>query len=833
MATPKEMTEASDALAAYRAKRDGGRTPEPLGSLDTRAGVGCFVVHEHKASRHHFDLRLELGGVLQSWAIPKPPSLNPDDKRLAIKVEDHPVEYAHFEAVIPPGNYGAGPMIVWDRGAFLPVDNPVDGLANGEIKFALGGYKLRGAFTIVKTKGRGRSGNEWLLIKKRDEFATPEPLPMASVLSGLLVDELVTGSARVTNLRKTLASAGLPAWSQQLATVSPMLAELAEPFSDPNWLYEIKYDGYRLLAEGGMGTARLRYRSGRDATHVFPELAASLRSLPIPVVIDGEVVVLGEDGTAMFAALAERAMLSKASQREQAALIAPVTYFAFDVLAVDGVDVRSRPLSERKLLAAGVLPALGPLRFAGHVDGAGEAMFAKLVELGQEGMVAKRMDSTYQGGRSAAWRKVKRTHVAAFYVCGVTPPEGQRVGFGALHLCVKTDGGYVYAGKVGSGFTEGSLSEWSARLGACADWRPTFDVPADSAGTRWIAPTLLVDVRFAEWSHAGHLRFPVFIGSSERDGAAALDELPDEQSEPPQLPEPERQVTLSNPDKIFFPALHVTKRDVFAYYRDIAPRMLPYLVDRPAVLTRFPDGIDGKSFYQKDLPSWAPDWVRTTRLWSESSQREVHYVLIDHVETLEFLANLGTIPIHVWGSRATDLGRPDWTILDLDPKHANPADVAPIALAIHELCEELAIPHYVKTSGQSGYHILIPLGAAYTFEQARSFAYLLAHIVELRLPTIATTNKNPRDRGGRVFIDWGQNAHGQLLAAPYAVRAVPSAALSWPISWDEVAAGLPPQGVTLENYRSRAQAPDLMLPLLTTRMDLRDIIQRLQDRITQ
>jgi len=852
------MTDDDDGLEAYRAKRTGGSTPEPMASTPAAGrGPRMFVVHQHDATRMHWDLRLEIDGVLCSWAVPKEPSMDPDDKRLAVKVENHPLEYVHFEAVIPDGNYGAGPMIAWDRGLFRPLVDPAQGMIDGEIKFELYGYKLRGAFTLVHTgKGRrgqrsGRGSNDWLLIKKRDEpteafLATGQPLSGASVLSGLTIDELAAGAPQHRAVVAELAGLGAPRRAIALATLELMLCHTADaPFSSDDWVFELKYDGFRLASIGGVGHAELRYRSGQDPTLRYPELTSALRALPIPgLVLDGEIVMLDADGKPDFHRLAARAQIHRTSEIQRAALATPVTYMVFDLLGAAGFDLRGLPLLIRKSLLARILPAIGPLKFAEHIPSQGEALLAHVVARGLEGVVAKRAAAPYRPTRSRDWLKIKADPEGDFAVCGYTPPKHSRAGFGALHLCVRSDGRWRWAGKVGSGFDDQLLTSLKAELDAKPSWKPSFPRPEGSGDARWIEPELVVQVRYREWPEDSSLRFPVFVRlrrdklavdctmTARRTGEAAGD---DELEEPPisaplEIDQPVRELRLSNPKKLFWKTEGITKGDLIAYYRSMAPYILPYLADRPTVLTRYPDGIDGEMFYQKDMPDWVPPWLRTTALWSEHSQREIHYVLIDDADGLAFVANMGSIPIHAWASRIANLEKPDWTIVDLDPKNAPREHVVPLALAIHELCEAAGLPNYVKTSGQTGLHVLIPLGGQCTFDQARMLAYLIGQLVERRHPTMATTARNPAARGGRVYLDWGQNAHGQLLVAPYSVRPVGGAPVSMPLTWDEVVPGLDAKQFHLRNALDRVSrwAGDPCLAVLTERPDLQLALERLE-----
>ncbi len=886
-------------LDLYRKKRTGGATPEPMASTASVAsgrGARTFVVHEHHATRVHYDLRLEIDGVLISWAIPHGPSMKSDDKRLAVKVEAHPLEYANFEAVIPVGNYGAGPMICWDRGRFAPIGDPAQGILDGEVKFELYGYKLRGAFTLVHTGKKrnnapSRAGapgaNDWLLIKKRDAAseafsALGQPLSPRSVLSGLTIAELLRSANIAATVEALVAAsaegpapsvAAVVAAPMPLATVAPMLCQTAEhAFTDPAWIFELKYDGYRALAAAGSGHAALRYRSGQIATERFPEIASALRALPYrELILDGELVFFDGDGHPDFRRLAARAQLAKASEIMRAAVATPVTYVVFDCLAVAGYDLRSRPLLERKAILQRVIPVLGPLKYADHIVGAGQAMLTAVVARGLEGVVAKRAASLYRGARSADWLKLKQDPEADFVICGFTPPKGARAGLGALHLCIWHDAQWLWAGKVGTGFTDQELVDLRASLDGQPPWTPTFAKPEDSADARWLVPTLVCRVRYREWPLGHALRFPVFerlrpdrlaaectmparhTGELSAGAMAALttdnslttlatlahvNPTDDGNDSPVDTPAYEldaqvRELRLSNPKKNYWPKTDehaaITKGQLIEYYRDIAPWILPYLHNRPAVLTRFPDGIDGKWFYQKDMPDWTPPWLRTINLWSEGSEREIHYLLVDDADGLAYLANLGSIPIHTWASTTDELEKPTWTVIDLDPKGAPREHVVPLALAIHELCDSIGMPNYVKTSGQTGLHVMLPLANQVTFEHARSIAFLLSSVIEKRFPTMATTLKNPKARGGKVFLDWGQNAHGQLIVSAFSVRPMPAAPVSMPLQWHEVVPGLVATQFTIANALARMEAlgSDPCLPVLTERPHLPPIIARL------
>lgn len=779
-------------LAAYREKRKAGATPEPFGA-ETAPG-SRFVVQLHDARRRHYDFRLEHEGVLVSWAVPKGPSPDPADKRLAVHVEDHPVDYIHFEGLIPEGNYGAGAVVVWDRGRWEPVKDFNAGLAAGKLLFDLHGYKLRGRWTLVKTK---RSPKDWLLIKERDSYVREGDaavLPEDSVLSGRTVEQLAAGEDPGVAIAEACRRAGAKRGPAAFRDVQPMLATPGEAFSDPAWLFEIKYDGYRLLAGKEHGTVRLISRNSNDFTGVFPEVAEVLSALPYDdFLLDGEVVVHDAEGLPSFAGLQQRGRLTRAMDIGRAAVQWPATFYVFDLLLFGEYDLRGLALTERKRLLVELLPTVGPIRVSEHIAGEGEAMFQQLKAMKLEGLVAKRAASPYVGRRSPDWVKVSARTNDDFAVVGYTPPKGARTGFGALLLAQRGADGWVYTGRVGGGFGERELAAVAQRLGAAGAGEPPRD-PEKIAGARWIEPAFVVEVRFKQRSPNGRLRQPTF--AAMRDDKDPEDcWLPGEAKPLPSLPPakaraPAVHVEVTNPEKVFWPDAGLTKGDLVAYYRAVSKWLLPYLADRPLVLTRYPDGIDGKSFFQKDAPVYAPGWIRLETLWSEGSERDIRYFVIEDEEGLAYVANMAAIPLHVWSSRVTSLQHPDWCILDLDPKGAPFGDVVKVARTIHQLCEEAGLPHFVKTTGSTGLHVLIPLGARYTHEQSRAMAELLANCVVKRLPGIATVERQLEARGGKVYVDYLQNGHGRLLVAPYSVRPVPRATVSMPLRWNQVTARL-------------------------------------------
>jgi bifunctional non-homologous end joining protein LigD len=810
---------------------------------------GMFMVHKHAARRLHYDLRLEMAGVLLSWAVPKEPSFNPTEKRLAVHVEDHPIEYGTFEGVIPAGQYGAGPTLVWDRGRWIPLDDPEAGLRKGKLRFELDGYKLRGNWSLVRL---AKSERDWLLIKEKDAFASSEAaaLPETSVLSGLTIEELRDGVPRIAEIRKALDEGQAPQAPLQPERMGLMLAETRDdPFSAEDWLFEIKYDGFRVLAAREHGRARLLYRRGNEVSETYPDVAVALAALPADVILDGEITVCDEQGRPSFQRLQRRALLNRASDIARAALESPATLFVFDLLVFEGRDVRDLPLSRRKQLLSRLLPASpGPIRYADHIEGQGQEMFAQIVRLGLEGMMAKRASSPYRSGRSSDWLKIRRDRSADFVVVGFTAPKGGRSGLGALHLAAlgprddqrALPGGHrrgsskepsqgsfsgdkwVYVGRAGSGLAEGDLATLPQRLRDDVVPEPPCSGPTPHGREHtWVKPRLVCEVRYKEITDEGLLRQPVFLRwrSDKRP-----EECPYPSSEAPVVPvkaAPKTQ-SLSNQDKVLWPDSGLTKGDLIAYYREIAPWLLPYLRDRPLVLTRYPEGIAGQSFFQKDAPKWTPEWVRRASIWSEDSHRILDFFVCDEVESLVYLANLAAIPLHVWSSRVGSLERPDYCILDLDPKSAPFRDVIVLAQAIHKLCESIDLPCFAKTSGGSGMHVLIPLGAQITYAQSRSLAELLARVIVQEHSKIATLVRALEQRGDRVYIDYLQNGYGKTIAGPFSARAVPGARVSMPLRWSEVNARLDPTKFTIKTAtaRMRRLKQDPLAPVLDLRPDL-------------
>jgi bifunctional non-homologous end joining protein LigD len=853
---PKRPPE-SDRLGSYRAKRSLERTPEPAGAVAADGGGRLFVVHQHAARRLHFDLRLEMEGVLRSWAVPKGPSYDTAEKRLAVHVEDHPLEYGDFEGLIPQGNYGAGAVIVWDRGEWVSVGDPLEGLAKGKLLFELRGYKLRGMWTLVKLK---KSEKDWLLIKERDAWATkdPEDLPPESVLSGLTVEELGAGGDPGEVLRRELIELGAPRRPVDVKSVKLMLAETAErPFSRKDWLFEPKLDGYRLLAARGKGEPRLVTRNGNDCSAAFPEVVRAIAALPFDyLVLDGEVVALDDTGRPSFQRLQGRARLSRPIDIRHATVTAPVTFYAFDLLGFEDFDLRGLPLTDRKAALRRVLPPVGALRFLEHVEEQGEALYQETERLGLEGIVAKKSGSPYKAGRSPAWVKIRSRHTGDFVVVGFTAPKGSRDGFGALQVADYVDGQLVYAGRPGTGFSDKQLGEVRRELEAHKRSDPPCTGPIlAEKDTTWVEPVMVCEVEYAEWTDEGLLRQPVFLRFRDdkppteciRDprGKGSVvakrdDVIPGERERPKEVagdggpPAPdgdagELPFELTNLKKVFWPDEGYTKGDLTDYYRAISPWLLAYLRNRPVVMTRYPDGIAGKSFFQKDAPGFRPEWIRTERMWSEDTQREIDYFVCDDEASLLYVVNLGTIPLHLWASRVPTLERPDWCVLDLDPKGAPFDHVVEVARAAKALCDRIELPVMVKSTGSSGLHLMIPLGRQCTHEQSRSLGELLARCLVERLPKIATIVRQVTQREGKVYLDYLQNGSGKLIVAPFSVRPLPGAPVSVPLAWREVNRELDIRRHTIKTVpaRMRRLRDDPLAEVLELSPDLAAALERL------
>lgn len=816
---PEEHT----GLDEYRARRDAGRTPEPMGGTAVRGRR--FVVQHHLARRAHFDLRLEHEGVLLCWAVPKGPSADPGDKRLAVQTEPHPLHYTAFEGVIPEGNYGAGAMIVWDQGSYTPLLDVSDGLKSGKLLFTLHGHKLHGNWTLVRTR------QDWLLIKERDAYArtgTDNTFPADSILSGLTADERRDPETVVRRLATTLKKSGAVFLQKPFDPSGPMLATPHEGFSDPDWVFELKHDGYRAFAIRSGDDVELRSRNGLPLGQAFPDLLHPLSHLPYPsFVIDGEIVCTDDTGHANFARLQARARLRNLHERQVAALTAPVTFYAFDLLEACGYDCRDLPLVLRKQLLHSMLPSIGAFRYNDHLEAQGETLLAFARDHGLEGTVAKRAESVYRAGRSHDWRKTALATTDDFVVAGWVPSDKASRQITALLLASFAQGRLVYSGRVGTGF---SASDENGLLAQLKELPPAGapDNPPDEPGARWVAPRLVVEVRFKQRTPNGYLRMPVFLRQR-------TDKSPADCGESIILPDSDRKdVAVTNPEKILWPADKFTKADLVGYYDRMAPFILPHLRDRAVTLVRYPDGIDGESFFQKHAPPSAPAWLRVDASRYDASL-DPDLIVIDSAEALRYVANLAAIELHMRSGTLAHPDRPSWLVIDLDPKEAPFAWVVNAARTLLAICSHIGLPAYLKTTGSTGLHLMLPTGGELDHEQGTVLTTLIATAAHRDEPDTTTLERRIENRTGKVYLDCGQNRAGQTIAAPFSLRARPGAPVSMPIRRRELTARLANSRFHLKNANRRMSrlGIDPLLQLSKERVDLLHSAALLEKRLTE
>jgi bifunctional non-homologous end joining protein LigD len=824
----------SMALERYRQKRDFRVTPEPAGKVGQRRSRKlAFVIQKHAASRLHYDFRLELNGVLLSWAVPKGPSLDPNDKRLAMHVEDHPLEYGDFEGVIPPKQYGAGTVMVWDRGTWTPKADPVEGYAKGRLKFDLDGEKLKGGWNLVRSRsGKYGGENSWLLFKEADEFARlgaegliAEDRP-ESVVSGRSLEQIAVDADRIWHSNKSVAAnvkggairkpganivAGLARIKGARKAPLPDLieAQLAtaakSPPTGPAWVHEIKYDGYRMLCRIAHQQARMVSRNANDWTGDFDALASALALLPVDDAwLDGEVIALDARGRSSFQALQKA--LSAADSRG-------LKYLAFDLLHLNGFDLRGAALSERKRLLHEILSnAPAAIQYSEHFAVPGPAFLQNVGQLGLEGMISKRADLPYRGGRGPAWQKIKCMRRQEMVIGGFTDPEGSRHGFGALLLGVyEPDGRLAYSGKVGTGFSDASLVALSRSLSALGQNESPFHNPPQGAEGRrahWVRPVLVAEVAFAEWTDDGTLRHPVFLGLRADKRAADVVREPAETSndgEAPDEPPPPRPraktravadknavagIVVSNPDKKLYPEAAVTKRDLALYYAAVGEWMLPHVRGRPLTLLRCPNGWNDECFYQKKAEGGVNEAI--SRVEIENSDGSVSlYMMADSVPAIVALLQMGVLEMHPWGSRAPRLGLPDRIIFDLDPDDAVEwEDLRQAALLVRTLLENIGLAPFLKTTGGKGLHVVAPIEPVVGWEQVKGFTKAVAEFLERTFPDRFTSKLLKISRRGKIFIDYLRNGEGATAVAAYSTRARANAPVSAPVGWDELSADL-------------------------------------------
>jgi bifunctional non-homologous end joining protein LigD len=830
------------ALERYREKRDFKATPEPRGRVAPKKREDLsFVVQKHAASHPHYDFRLELDGVLLSWAVPKGPSLDPADKRLAMHVEDHPLEYGDFEGTIPARQYGGGTVLLWDRGIWIPKGDPAADYHKGHLKFDLVGEKLRGGWALVRTHGSryGSNGKQaWLLIKERDDFARhgsgakiveDEP---DSVLSGRSMEQVARDRDHVwhsdrsvvanvqggaLNRPKAGKAKAKPSANPALvpgarkatlpATLSPQLATLVDTCPDgDDWLHEIKYDGYRMVCRIDRGKVSIFSRNGKNWTAPLSTVAAAVKRLRIRSAwLDGEVVSMTPDGRTNF-------------QRLQNAMADPsvgaLTYFIFDVPFLDGYDLRGVALTERKRLLRSVVPDTDPLvRYGIEVQGSGDQFFAQACKLGLEGVVSKRVDSLYQpGARTRDWLKVKCGQRQEMVIGGFTDAQGSRTGFGALLLGVyEADGTLRYSGRVGTGFDEATLDSLRYTLDKLVQDQPSFANPPrgyTAKGVHWVRPALVAEVAFTEWTRDGTLRHPSFQGLRKDKKAeevmreravkksvsaatpAATDALRRSTRNTTRVPASAAPViagiTLSHPDKLLFPADRLSKRDLAQYYETVSTSMIPHLRNRPLSLVRCPDGWQAQCFYQKHADKSVN--VAVDRITVPEGSGTATYLAANSTAAIVALLQWGVIEIHPWASREPKLDRPDRLILDFDPDDGVAwPDLVSAVQVTRTLLDDLDLQGFLKTTGGKGLHIVVPIRPTIDWNIAKGFAKAVADTLVSAFPDSFTATVSKTKRKGKIFIDYLRNDQGATAVAPYSVRAREHAPVATPIAWEELA----------------------------------------------
>ncbi len=775
-------------LKKYRAKRNIKKSREPAAKKKQSKGSLRFCVQRHDASHLHYDFRLEHQGVLLSWAIPKGPSLNPKDKRLAIQVEDHPLDYQYFEGVIPKGNYGAGTVAIWDQGTYTVAgassrqeaeDIIGKGLKKGHLDLILDGEKLSGGFLLIKLK-QSEKGNEWLLIKKED-------------------------SSSGTLKKKRQKSTPMP------KEIPPMLAtSVDKPFNDDNWLFEIKWDGYRSIAYINKGKVELKSRLFNILNSKFPAIADSLKKIPGQVILDGELVVVDREGKSDFQLM----------QNYQKTRKGNLFFYVFDLLYQDGQNLRERPLIERKEILQKLIQeiSLPLIRMTKHITGKGIAFFNAAAKKGLEGIIGKKSSSTYQSRRSKDWVKIKTLQRQEVVIGGFTEPRGSRKKFGALLAGFYQEGKLMYAGHVGGGFNQSLLDDVYKQLKPLIQTKcPFAKEPKPNEAVTWTKPLLVCEVSFAEWTKDNIMRQPIFHGLREdKHPKEVKKETVDKAPPSASLKKSNNKsngLSLTHLDKIYWPKEKYTKGDLIAYYETVGSYILPYLKDRPIVLYRFPDGINGEGFYQKEINFALPKFIKTAAVKHEN--KTIHYLLIDNLSGLLYAINLGSIDLHPFSCRLGHLNNPDFCVIDLDPHDIAFDQVIVIANAIHEILDEARIKHFCKTSGGKGLHIFMPLHAKYDYDQSRQFAEVIATIVNRRYPKITSLERNPAKRPKKIYLDCLQNRSMQTLVAPYSVRPRPGACVSTPLLWEEVKKGLDSSKFNIETVPARLkELGDIFRPVM-------------------
>lgn len=821
-------------LKEYARKRDFSGTPEPRGETPAdREGEAAFVVQKHDASHLHYDFRLELDGVLKSWAVPKGPCLDPSVKRLAIEVEDHPLDYAGFEGHIPEGHYGAGDVIVWDEGRWMPIGDPHEGLGNGHLKFRLAGSKLTGSWNLIRTRMAGRQP-QWFLIKGRDDQARDYPRydilaeqPLSVVTGKALPGEVAQrqqASAKrarpVQPAKKRAAGkASLP------AAISPELATLVDAPPAGDWRYEIKLDGYRLLARLDGGQIKLLTRNGHDWSKKLPELCAALAALPMTSAwLDGEILVMDEEGRPDFQRL---------QNAFDAAVSAPIHYTLFDLLWLDGEDYRNKPLEQRRQALAQVLRGNGDdrLRYSEDFTDDPRSILDSACRLGLEGLIGKRVGSLYTGKRSSDWIKLKCKRRQEFVIVGYSAPKGSRSSFGALLLGLHDENGELrYAGKVGTGFSAASLKRLHRQFQPLQRKTcPLREPPkgAEAKGVTWLRPELLGEVAFAEITREGRVRQAVFHGlRSDKPAEAIVEEKPKKAARAVAA-RPSRSnsgnvlegVTITHPERVVDPTSKLRKIDVVRYYDKAAESLLPWLADRPVSLVRAPDGVAGEQFFQRHASRTGIPGAE--QLDPQLDPGHAPLLRIASAKALVGAAQMGALELHTWNAALDDLEKPDRFVLDLDPDPALPwqrmIEATQLTLT---LLDELGLTAFLKTSGGKGMHILVPLQRHHGWDEVKDFAHAISRHMARLMPDRFSAVSGPKNRVGKIFIDYLRNSRGASTVCVWSVRAREGLPVSVPISRHELARLKSAHQWTLANVDERLAGADPWADWAKTRQRL-------------
>jgi len=795
----------ADSLKKYREKRNFQVTSEPAGGGEANEDARAFVIQKHWASRLHYDFRLELDGAMKSWAVPKGPCYDPAVKRMAVQVEDHPIAYNQFEGQIPEGQYGAGKVIIWDEGKWMPVGDPRKGYREGHLKFDLQGVKMQGRWALIRLKGReSEKQPPWLLIKDRDAFARPER-------EFSVVDEMPDS---VVPLRAAKAPSqdrsedqpepsadgqhALPGVAADLPThLKPQLATLVDgvPHHAPDWLYEMKFDGYRMVVRIEGDDVRLFTRNGHDWSAKLPHLVDAFRALPAKWAwVDGEIVMLDREGIPNFQAL-QNAFDGERTQ--------DIVFYAFDLPFIGQRDLRQEPLTVRRALLQQLMDTTDDdhLRFSEALEAAPSALVATACKMGLEGIMAKRLSSSYVSRRTDTWVKVKCARRQEFAIVGYTAPKGSRAGLGALLLAVtEQDGSLRYAGKVGTGFDDASLVSLQKRLASIeTDKRPVTDAPG-AGGVRWVKPELIAEVSFGEWTGGGHIRHSVFRGLRQdkpvraisREKAVPVKDIegdagatkPASKGAPASKASRAKGGKLTNPDRVIDPSTKLTKLDLARYYALVAPLMLEHLKGRPVSFLRAPAGIQGEFFFQKHLEAAMPG---VKSLPAKLDPDHPPLLEVPTAEAIMSAVQMNVVEFHTWNAVKTSIGKPDRMLFDLDPGEGVqwPA-MQQAANLVRVLLEELGLRAWLKTSGGKGLHVVVPLRKQYDWDTVKRFSQVIVQHLARTLPQLFVAKSGPKNRVGKIFADYLRNGFGATTVCAWSARARPGLGVSVPVKWEEL-----------------------------------------------